>query len=126
MSAAAMVSFRTPVLPWALATDDEIRFRWITQRVLLLCAVIFIAMPWLPVFKPDPAKPVELAAPMARLLIEQAVLPPPPPVVKAKPEAARPLEREIASNKPEPEKPASRPIHIRLPTSSSIRAIRIV
>jgi TonB family protein len=109
MSAATMVSFRTPVLPWTLATDDEIRFRRITQRVLLLCAVIFIAMPWLPVFKPDPAKPVELAAPMARLLIEQAAVPPPPPVViKPTPEAAKPLEREVASKKPEPEKPASR------------------
>jgi len=107
MSAAAMVSFRTPVLPWTLASDDEIRFRRITGRVLLLCAVIFIAMPWLPVFKPDPAKPVELAAPMARLLIEQAMPPPPPPVVKAAPEAAKPLEREVATRKPEPEKPAS-------------------
>ena len=108
MSAAAMVSFRTPVLPWTLASDDEIRFRRITGRVLLLCAVIFIAMPWLPVFKPDPAKPVELAAPMARLLIEQAAIPPPPPVVKKTPEAAKPLEREVATKKPEPEKPASR------------------
>ena len=107
MSAAAIVSFRTPVLPWTLASDDEIRFRRITGRVLLLCAVIFIAMPWLPVFKPDPAKPVELAAPMARLLIEQAMPPPPPPVVKAAPEAAKPLEREVATRKPEPEKPAS-------------------
>jgi len=108
MSAAvAMVSFRTPVLPWTLASDDEVRFRRITQRVLLLCAVILIAMPWLPVSKPDPAKPPELAAPMARLLIEQAAIPPPPPVVKAKPEAVKPLEREVATKKPEPEKPAS-------------------
>jgi len=106
-TAAATVSFRTPVLPWTLASDDEIRFRRITQRVLLLCAVIFIAMPWLPVFKPDPAKPVELAAPMARLLIEQAMPPPPPPFVQAAPEAAKPLEREVATRKPEPEKPAS-------------------
>jgi TonB family protein len=106
-TAAATVSFRTPVLPWTLASDDEVRFRRITQRVLLLCAVIFIAMPWLPVSKPDPAKPPELAAPMARLLIEQAAIPPPPPVVKAKPEAVKPLEREVATKKPEPEKPAS-------------------
>jgi len=111
MSAAAVaapgVSFRVPVLPWSIASDDERRFRKITGRVVLLCAVIFIAMPWLPVFKPDPAKPVELAAPMARLLIEQAMPPPPPPVVKAAPEAAKPLEREVATRKPEPEKPAS-------------------
>jgi len=90
--------------------DDEARFRRITGRVLLICAVIFIALPWLPVFKPDPAKAPELAAPMARLLIEQAAIPPPPPpvVVKAQPEAAKPVERDPATKKPEPEKPASR------------------
>ena len=111
MSAAvAMVSFRTPVLPWSLASDDERRFRRITGRVLLLCAVVFIAMPWLPIRKADPSRPAELAAPMARLLIEQAAIPPPPPpvVVKATPDAAKPVEREVASRKPEPEKPASR------------------
>jgi len=104
------VSFRVPVLPWSIASDDERRFRKITGRVVLLCAVIFIAMPWLPVFKPDPAKPVELAAPMAKLLIEQAAIPTPPPpvVVKPTPETAKPLEREVASKKPEPEKAASR------------------
>ena len=108
-TAAAAVSFHTPVLPWTLASDDEVRFRRITQRVLLLCAVIFIAMPWLPVAKPDPAKAPELAAPMARLLIEQAAIPPPPPpVVKATPEATKPIEREVATQKPEPEKPAAR------------------
>ncbi len=107
--AAPGVSFRVPVLPWSIASDDERRFRKITGRVVLLCAVIFIAMPWLPVFKPDPARPVELAAPMAKLLIEQAAIPPPPPVVvKPTPETAKPLEREVASKKPEPEKPASR------------------
>src|SRR6478735_5239101 len=91
----AMASFRSRLLPRTLPSDDEVRFRRLTQRVLVLCAVIFIAMPWLPVSKPDPAKPPELAAPMARLLIEQAAIPPPPPVVKAKPEAVKPLEREV-------------------------------
>ena len=107
---ATMVSFRTPVLPWTFAADDEIRFRRITQRVLLLCAVIFIAMPWLPVHTPDRTQPQELSAPMAKLLIDQAAIPPPPPVVvkpKADPVKAQ-SEREVASKKPEPEKPASR------------------
>ena len=106
---ATMVSFRTPVLPWTFAADDEIRFRRITQRVLLLCAVIFIAMPWLPVHTPDRSQPPELSAPMAKLLIENAVPPPPPVVVKPKAEPVKPqVEREVASKKPEPEKPAAR------------------
>ena len=107
MSAAAAVSFRTPVLPWTFVPEEELRFRKITRSVLLLCAVFFIAMPWLPVSKPDPSKVQEISAPMARLLIDQ-VIPPPPPVVKPKLEASKPLEREVASKKPEPEKPAAR------------------
>ena len=107
MTTATMVSFRTPVLPWTFAPDDEIRFRRIVQRVLLLCAVLFIAMPWLPVRTPDRSQPQELSAPMAKLLIDQAI-PPPPPVVKPKLEAVKQAEREAASKKPEPEKPAAR------------------
>ena len=107
-ASATRVSFRTPVLPWTFAADDEIRFRRITQRVLLLFAVLFIAMPWLPVHQADRTQPQELSAPMAKLLIEQAVVPPPPVVVKPKPEATKQIEREVASKKPEPEKPAAR------------------
>ena len=51
--AAAPVSFRVPVLPWSIASDDERRFRRITGRVVLLCAEIFIAMPWMPISKPS-------------------------------------------------------------------------
>jgi len=106
MSAAA-VSFRTPVLPWAIASDDEDRFRRITGTVLILCAILFIALPWLPVFKPDPKEAPVVSAPMAKLLIEQPVIPPPPPpAAKAAPEAARPVEP--VPNRPEPEKPAAR------------------
>ena len=50
VAASPAVSFRTPVLPWTISSDDEARFRRITGRVLLICAVIFIALPWLPVF----------------------------------------------------------------------------
>ena len=112
MSSMPSVSFRVPVLPWAIAADDERRFRRITQTVLLASALVFIAMPWLPVHRADPAKVAELPAPMARLLIEQAaVLPPPtPPVaVKAQPEpAAKPVERETLSKRPQPEKSTPR------------------
>ena len=45
----AMVSFRTPVLPWAIAADDELRFKRITQRVLIVCVLFCLALPWLPV-----------------------------------------------------------------------------
>ena len=104
------VSFRVPVLPWAISADDERRFKRITQTVLLVSALVFIAMPWLPVHRADPAKVAELPAPMARLLIEQAaVQPPPPPVaVKAQPEPTKPVERQPESKRPQPEKSAQR------------------
>ena len=34
MSAAALVSFRAPVLPWAISADDEARFRRVSRWVL--------------------------------------------------------------------------------------------
>ncbi len=106
------VSFRVPVLPWAISADDERRFKRITQTVLLISALVFVAMPWLPVHRADPTRAAELPAPMARLLIEQAaVLPPPPPPIaaKAQPEpAAKPVDRQIESKRPQPEKSAPR------------------
>ena len=101
------VSFRVPVLPWTIAADDERRFRRITQTVLLLAALVFIAMPWLPVHVADPARPTELPAPMARLLIEQALVSPPPMAAKALPKpVAKAIEREATNKRPEPPRPA--------------------
>ena len=106
------VSFRVPVLPWAISADDERRFKRITQTVLLVSALVFVAMPWLPVHRADPARPAELPAPMARLLIEQAAVVTPPPLpatVKVQPEpAAKPAERQLESKRPQPEKSVPR------------------
>ena len=82
MTAATMVSFRAPLLPWSVATDDDARFRRISQRVLGICLVLFIAMPWLPVSQPDRTQPQDLPPPLAKLLLEREPPPPPPPVVK--------------------------------------------
>ena len=122
MSAAiAAVSFRTPVLPWSIAADDERRFRRIARTVLLGCAVLFIAMPWLPVHEPDRSQPPVLSAPMARLLLEQEKPAPPPPLVRPKPEVAKaapPVEREAAVTRPQVAKPPGRkpepPAHVAL------------
>src|ERR1700704_6639567 len=119
MSAAVMslrgsgVSFRAPVLPWAIAPDDEARFKRIAQRVLITCAIVCIALPWLPVMQPDRSKPQELPLPMAKLILENKPLPPPAAIIKPKiekAEAQKPVERDVAANKPEPAKaPARRP-----------------
>ncbi len=100
-----MVSFRAPLPPWTISADDQLRFRRTWQRVLILCALFFIAMPWLPVTQPDRTQPQDLAAPMAKLLLEHEAPPLPPPVVKkAEPLAARPDPTNPAARKPEPRK----------------------
>ncbi|MDE2297651.1 MAG: energy transducer TonB, partial [Burkholderiales bacterium] len=68
MSAAALVSFRAPVLPWSVSADDELRFRRIAQRVLVSAALLCIALPWLPVSQPDRAPPQPLPARLAKLI----------------------------------------------------------
>lgn len=105
--AAAAVSFRAPVLPWAAVTQDDERFRRILHRVLGLCVIVCIALPWLPVFEPDPAQAEPLPPRLARLVLERQALPvPPPPPVKAQPmpQAAAPpsAAKPQAALRPEP------------------------
>ena len=105
------VSFRSRVLPWSASTDDDVRFRRIAERVLIACALFFVAMPWLPVRQPDRSQPQLLSAPMAKLLLtqENKPPPPPPPPVKAKLEPLpKQVEQKVASNKPDPVKPAAK------------------
>jgi TonB family protein len=101
------VSFRARSLAWSASADDEDRFRRIARRVLITCAIFFLALPWLPIREPDRSQPVLLAEPMARLLLEDK--PPPPPKPKPEPVAkAPPVERQVATNKPDPVKPPAR------------------
>jgi periplasmic protein TonB len=91
MSAALAVSFRQPVLPWALSADDERRFKRIAGRVLGVALLVALVMPWIP-------RPQE-AVPIAKLLLERPAVPPAPPpkpvieksdVLVPKPEAKAP------------------------------------
>jgi outer membrane biosynthesis protein TonB len=99
-----LVSFRVPVLPWAISADDEARFRRVARWVLITSAVVCIVLPWLPVMKPDRSQVQELPPRLAKLVLEREA---PPPAPKPKAEA-RPIERSVASNRPEPAKPEAR------------------
>ena len=110
MSMTPMVSFRAPVLPWAIAADDERRFKRIARSVLITAAVICIVLPWLPVMQPDRSKPQELPPRLAKLLLEKELPPPPPPAVN-KPKAELPKtvpQREVESTRPDPVKSSPR------------------
>ena len=120
MSAATMVSFRAPTLAWAVSAEDELRFKRILKRVLFVCALVFVSVPWIKVAVPDRTQPVELSPRLAKLVLEQReTLAPPLPKVaqptlptpankveKAAPEAARPKpEKAHASAVPEARNP---------------------
>ena len=105
MAATFVYQHRAAMLPWTVSEEDEQRFRRILKRVLLVCMLFSLIMPWLPVPKADRTKVEELPPRLAKLLLERQ--PAPPPVVapsrKPEPEAAAKPKPEVA--KPEPAKP---------------------
>jgi TonB family protein len=112
MSAAALVSFRTPVLPWSVALDDLRRSRRVTNTVLIVSAVVCLILLLSPVVKPDRTQPQELPPRLAKLVLET---PPPAAVVKPKPEvtAAKKIAESTAPKtdpKPAPKGPEPRKI----------------
>jgi len=101
-----MVSFRVPVLPWAISADDERRFKRVTRRVLIAIALFAIALPWLPVLQPDRTKPQELPPVLAKLVIEQnEAAKPPPPAVKAKVDVPPRTADAVMPPRPDPTQP---------------------
>jgi TonB family protein len=98
---ATFAYYRLGMLPWTVSKEEEESFRRILKRVLLVCFLFSLIMPWLPVPKVDRNKEEELPPRLAKLLLEREA-PPPAVVRKAEPEASKP-QPEVA--KPEPKKP---------------------
>jgi TonB family protein len=114
MGAAMTVSFRAPVLAWSVSADDDARFRRVRDRVLAVSVLVCLALPWLPVTKPDRSVPQELPPPMARLLIDRPATPPPPPPV-VKQDRAKELAEATPPSKdakplPEPPRKSALPV----------------
>jgi protein TonB len=106
MSAAA-VSFHDGVLAWSHAPADEARFRRILRRVLLLCLLLALVLPWVPKPEVDRRQAQELPPGFAKLLEERPPVPPPPPPKPDKPpepEATQPDAPRTDAAKPEPTK----------------------
>lgn len=118
MGAAVMtmnaVSFRPRVMPWAGVLEDDTRFKRISQRVLGVVLVFCLALPWIPVSKPE-RTPEAVPPRLAKLVLEQRETPrPPPPVTQQaakpdKPEAAKPDAAKPDAAKPAPAKGAKAP-----------------
>ena len=118
MSAAALVSFRAPVLAWADAADDERLFKLVTRTVLITTTLICLLLLLWPQAKPDRSKQEALPPRMAKMLLERET-PPPPIKAKAKTEPEVPtkdVERPVSKaepTKPEPRRPEPRAVQER-------------
>jgi periplasmic protein TonB len=91
------IYYHSPELPWTLSEDEELRYRKILKRALLLFLLLSIVMPFLPVPQMSRERVEELPPRLAQLLLERQKTPPPVPVVKT----PQPVDK-----KPEPVKKA--------------------
>jgi TonB family protein len=103
---AAVISFREPVLAWAISPADEARFRRILRSVLAASAVVCLVLLLMPRPVEDRAAPQELPPRLARLILEREPPKPvmPPPALKA-PERVAKADIAEAAEKPEVVKP---------------------
>lgn len=102
MSAAATVSFRAPMLAWAVAVEDETRFKRILQRVVGTAAIACLAFSLMPRPQEDRAKPAELPPRLAKLVLEREPLVAPKPAPEAQRLAKANIPQESLPAKADP------------------------
>ena len=109
MTRMSAISFRTSVLPWALASDDEERFRKLFLALLGFVIVFGIALRFITLPEPDRAPTTTLPPIAAKLLLDKPPAPPPPPPPKAeKVEPPKPDATDKREPAPLPTKPVPR------------------
>jgi len=84
-------------LPWSLYPGESRRFRKILLVIMSITLVLAIAMPLLPVEKPDRKKVEEIPPRFAKLILEKKTPPPPPP---PKVEKKKPKKKKVDKKKP--------------------------
>ncbi len=100
--------YREYELPWTLGAGQDRKFRRLLGIVFLICVVLGVIWPFIPVPEPDPYDVTEIPPRIAQLLLEEKPLPPPPPPPKEEepepePEEAEPEQVVEAEPEPEPE-----------------------
>jgi protein TonB len=75
-------------LPWTTGQSQDKKFQRLLGIIFLICAVLSILWPFIPVQERDPFDVDEIPPRIAQLLLEEKPLPPPPPpeVVEEEPE----------------------------------------
>ncbi len=108
---AAVLSFRSSVLPWALSHEDEHRFRRLFTIVTGLTLAFGIALRFIAPPEAPREAPRALPPPIARLLLDKPAPPPPPPAPptpQARIEPPKPNPADKRAPAPLPTKPVPR------------------
>ena len=98
--------YREYELPWTTGSGQDRKFRRLLGIIFLICAVLGVLWPFIPVPEPDPYDVTEIPPRIAQLLLEEKPLPPPPPPPKEEEPEPEPEEAEpeqVAEAEPEPE-----------------------
>jgi protein TonB len=100
--------YREYDLPWTTGQSQDKKFQRLLGIIFLICAVLSIVWPFIPVPEPDPFDVDEIPPRIAQLLLEEKPLPPPPPPVveeepEPEPEADDPEPEQVVEETPEPE-----------------------
>ena len=109
----AAISFRSSVLPWALASDDEERFRKLFLALLGFVIVFGISLRFITLPEPDRVMTTTLPPIAAKLLLDKPPAPPPPPPPKTErvePPKPNPADKREAAPLPTKPVPRERPV----------------
>ena len=103
------ISFRHSTLPWALAHDDEERFRKLFLALMGFVIIFGIALRFITLPEPERAPVTTLPPIAAKLLLEDKPKPPPPPPkTSEKIEPPKPDLKDKSEPAPLPTKPVPR------------------
>ena len=100
--------YREYDLPWTTGQSQDKKFQRLLGIIFLICAVLSIVWPFIPVPERDPFDVEEIPPRIAQLLLEERPLPPPPPPVveeepEPEPETDEPEPEQVVEETPEPE-----------------------
>ena len=98
--------YREYELPWTTGRDQEKKFQRLLGIIFLICLVLSIVWPFIPVPEPDPFDVEEIPPRIAQLLLEEEPLPPPPPPEpepEPEPEEQEPEPEQVVEQEPEPQ-----------------------
>ena len=98
--------YREYDLPWTTGQSQDKKFQRLLGIIFLICLVLSIVWPFIPVPEPDPFDVEEIPPRIAKLLLEEKPLPPPPPPVveeEPEPEIDDPEPEQVVEETPQPE-----------------------